>query len=342
MSLVILDTNSVARDFRLRTPAMRFLLRRSNDGLDRVVLPSVALRESIAVYKRQYRDQIGKIEHAFKSLERLRSDLEDYEPLWEEDLGEVDDYGQWLEQILGGNGIEIRDPPEATLELVDRAANRVPPFDAKGQNFRDVLIWLTIMDVLRHDEPTGVVSFVSADRSAFWKDNNLHPNLIQEFDGLNLPGVQLLLFRSILDFVRSQITDEVEVHLQISELIDEELPQLLTNLDYLLSDQRLDIPGAYGDGVVRGVAHGAEPHLIVDHVGSIEGQAEFLVSMTLETDLTVEVDGFDTHFDTYLTGDWQITRSIPVTGIWLPNQQALDNLTIGPIEALASAGGYIT
>lgn len=321
---------------------MRFLLRRSRDGFDRVVLPSVALREAIAVYERQYREQTAKIENALKGLGRFRSDLEDYEPLWDEELGELDNYDEWLAAQIAASDVEMRDPPEATLELVDRATRRIPPFDAKGQNFRDALIWLTIMDLLRNDEPPGAVSFVSADRSAFWKDDEVHPQLVQEFEGLDLPGGHLLLFRSVSDFIRSQITDAVEVHLEVTELIDEELPQLLINLDYLLADQLLDIPGAYGDGVISGMAHGVEPHLIVEHVGSIDGQDEYLVTMTLVTDLSVEVEGFDPHFDTYLTGDWQITRAIPVTGTWIPNQQELDDLTIGTIDALATAGGYVT
>ncbi|MCH7583400.1 MAG: hypothetical protein IIC72_12315 [Acidobacteria bacterium] len=73
---------------------------------------------------------------------------------------------------------------------------------------------------------------------------------------------------------------------------------------------------------------------MVEEVGALENTNDFLVSLTLNCTLLVEVVGYDPDEDLYLDGEWRIDRAVPVTGVWDTNQYELDNLTIGQIDDL--------
>ena len=77
-----------------------------------------------------------------------------------------------------------------------------------------------------------------------------------------------------------------------------------------------------------------DSQLVVEEVGALENTNDFLVSLTLNCTLLVEVVGYDPDEDLYLDGEWRIDRAVPVTGVWDTNQYELDNLTIGQIDDL--------
>ena len=343
MTAVVLDANAVVADLRLRSAAMRVLLRRSRDGLDTVVISTVAFAEIVSTYERAYRDSITDLKKGARQLERLRNDLADQSLLGDiEELEQPDNYEVWLRDELVEHEVEVRNPPgDAMAELVRRATARLLPFDSKGSGFRDALVWLTLKDYLITNHPTGELAFISNDRKAFWKDDGFHPALAQELTAAGIPGSQVTIYDSVTRFVRSRIADDPEVHNQVVDVVDTDFAQLMTNLEVLLTGQVLDIFNGYGEGVVVGFAGGADSHLAVDHVGSTDIEDDYLVTMALNTSLVVEVDGYDPVGDHYLIGNWTIHRIVAVSGIWQRDLHILGNLTIAAIEDLHPAEGYV-
>lgn len=81
------------------------------------------------------------------------------------------------DDVLAARGTVLPAPGLDVLELSRRAAERRRPFDAKGNGFRDALLWETTVEVACR----GVdVLLVSADTQAFAKGEALHPELLEE------------------------------------------------------------------------------------------------------------------------------------------------------------------
>ena len=334
MTTVFLDSNALVADYRLRSAAMRVLLRRSRDGLDRVLVPNIVISEVARSYEREYRSAMSSLAKDFQRLQRLRTDLEDFG--LEEDLAALedsDDYEGWLIEALATNNVDICLPPADVInELVRRATLRLPPFDEKGNGFRDATVWLTLLRHLNEHPPYDASAFISDDRKAFWSENGLKSALTADLVANGFAPGHLTLFDTVTRFVTSRVTDDPIVHIEVAELIEDEFDQIRTNLEVMLAGTSLDIYGAFGEAVVTGLV--GEPQIAVNTVGASQVEHDYLVTMTLEASLLMDVDGYDPHNELYLQGEWVIERLIPLSGIWRADQHELDNLSVGMIDDL--------
>ena len=87
-------------------------------------------------------------------------------------------------------------------ELVTRAITRAKLFSGRGEEFRDVLLWLTILDVVR--ETSGeTLAFISADAKAFGQNHQLHEPLSLEGQAT---GKQINFYNFISKFIESHAT----------------------------------------------------------------------------------------------------------------------------------------
>lgn len=336
---MFLDANALAADYRLRSPSMRILLRRNQDDLDTVIIPTVVLAEAVSTYGRQYREAMTVLKKGVRQLARLRTDLEDFGlPEQLDELGSPDGYEAWLVDRLAEHEVTFREPPKDVIPgLIRRATDRTAPFDSNGNGFRDALVWMTFLDYLVGTHPAGEVAFISNDLRAFWTDKGLHRDLVLELQAAGIPSGQVTIYDSVPGFVTSRIADEPEVHNRVVEALDEDFAQLVVDLEVLLNGQVLDISGAFGEGVVLGFT--GQPRAIVDQVGSSDVGGEYLVTILLEAGIRVEVDGFDPNQDQYLSGEWTVDRIVPVSGVWRTGVDKLEHLTIGQIDALHSDEG---
>ena len=309
-------------------------MRRSRDGIDQLHVPTVVLIETVRGYDRHHRQAFAALSKSVRQFERLRVDMEDFQ--LSEDLDELDEtdpYENWLREELAEHEVHLCDPPDNALqELINRATLRSPPFDANGNGFRDGVLWLSILRFVGDQLLHTPIVFVSGDHRAFWSDNGLDPALVADIATAGTNPAQFRLFDTVSSFVRSLITEDPAVHNDVADLVETELPQLLVNLEALLSGRVLGIYGAFGEATILNI--GGDSQLVVEEVGALENTNDFLVSLTLDCTLLVEVVGYDPDADLYLDGEWRIDRAIPVTGVWDTNQQALDNLTIGQIDDL--------
>ncbi|MEM8892944.1 MAG: PIN domain-containing protein, partial [Bacteroidota bacterium] len=83
-------------------------------------------------------------------------------------------------------------------EIVKRSIHRIKPISPKGEEFRDTLLWLIVLETVeqhRHAE----VAFISNNLTDFGNDtkDGLHPDLISE---LKAKELNLLFFESLKKF----------------------------------------------------------------------------------------------------------------------------------------------
>ena len=341
MGYVVLDANVIAADFRLRSAPMQLLLRRSRTALDSVVVPEIVIQEASARHVEEFRTQALAIRQAHKKLRRLfnEDDLEDIEPFegaWG-GIEQPDDYETWLRDELAESLVEIRQPPEGILpDLVRRASGRIPPFDGQGHGFRDAAIWFTVLDLLNNLHPNAPVAFISADKD-FRDGDALRPRLQADIETNDGPG--LTLYKSVAEYVEAQVTDDIVVHNEVSEWVEDNQTLIENTVDNVIAGTVLDIYEAFGEGTIRGLSGDWE--IAVEKVGAIGTDDRFLVGLTMTGLLEVTVDGYDTVADVHLLGDYSLQRTLDVSAVWDAGQEALSDISVGEVEDLHSALGQI-
>ena len=125
-------------------------------------MPEVVLIECEAHHHRALREAKAKLRAVRDELEELR---DPFAP--ERDVGPVRlKYRADLEAIIRETGGEVLPIPGIChAHLVEKAVARRRPFDAKGDCYRDALIWETVIELLERD--ANPVIFVSRDHRAF-------------------------------------------------------------------------------------------------------------------------------------------------------------------------------
>ena len=108
-------------------------------------------------------------------------------------------------------------------DIVHRAIKRIRPCSEAGEEFRDALLWLTVLDVAS-DAQTKEVVFISNDNIFVLKDEKqkdsngrgsnskqLHPELRREAESRN---VQIHFFESVESFNRDPISEKIPEQFQ--------------------------------------------------------------------------------------------------------------------------------
>ena len=170
--VIILDSNSLFQYPNLDGLLTTFL-QEAHKVAVRVYVPDVVIDELVCRRERELRDRLHETRIAIHKLRELVGDGElpsDNElPSIEE---HVTVYAARLQNTLICNGGAERLPyPNIGLSrLVNDAGLRVPPFDGRGNNFRDYLIWRSVKSMVSRDV---MIYFVSADQKAFGKSKLL-------------------------------------------------------------------------------------------------------------------------------------------------------------------------
>lgn len=134
-----------------------------------MVVPCLALREAVNVWKGRVKNQTDKLANVRQQLRKLVPSHEWKAPAIDRDeaahrlLSELSD-------SLKAAGVAMPATPDVSHEeLLDRALDRRQPFDQNGSGYRDALLW----QIVRHYVSLGhAVALVSNDAIAFAERRN--------------------------------------------------------------------------------------------------------------------------------------------------------------------------
>jgi len=198
---VVLDSNIYASDYRMEGIPFRNLfdyLRKTSSSL---VLFRIVQEEVAATYARELK---SRYKEAVKSWDAYRHLVfpEQLAPLEEPDFlaQEKQLRGHLMKPLEGINVVYESHTSNISIdEVYLRGINRIRPANAKGEELRDVILWLS---TLAHAKASNrAVAFISGD-SGFWQENDVHPEIRGDVE---THGVSVRLYRSIKDFVEANL-----------------------------------------------------------------------------------------------------------------------------------------
>jgi PIN domain len=104
-------------------------------------------------------------------------------------------------------------------EVVRRGVHRIRPANDKGEELRDVVIWLVALEHAKARSST--VAFISNDGNFKGSDGNLHPDLLQD---LATHKVELQYYDSIPKFVRGNALERSAVRAdEIARMVEKDV-----------------------------------------------------------------------------------------------------------------------
>lgn len=231
---IVIDTNIIRSDFLFKSSDYKIILDYLTKTDSKLILPLIVYEEIEGLYKRTLSE---RIEEYNKSTRILNSGMID--PKQFLDLSTVnydDEANKYLDYLKKKFHLQDKDivkyRSEYLQEIIKRAINRIKPCSASGQEFRDTLLWLSLIEIAKNNSTKQLV-FISNNVKDFADStgDNLHPTLIED---LSKNKVNIIYFKSIKDFIKNQAV-------KIDFITEEWLER---NLDLeKISEQVVDIIG---------------------------------------------------------------------------------------------------
>ncbi len=197
---IIFDTNVLRTDFLLGSNNFRILIDFVEKTASTIVLPEIVLEELLSLYKKELYRRISQVNKSLRELNQIT--LEDLGIALEINVEkEVEEYRMRCLSKLGSFHLERVAYKDSYLkDIVKRSIERIKPMSAKGEEFRDSILWLTILDYLQ-SEKGGEVIFISSDIKDFGNSDGsaLHSDLRLE---LNQKRLELQYYRTLNDFLQ--------------------------------------------------------------------------------------------------------------------------------------------
>jgi hypothetical protein len=196
---IIIDTNIIKKENFLRSKKFTTLIDYLRKTKSRIILPQIVKEESISLYKKDVSSALTVTKNKIEELSRTC-----HNPV-EIDLDidiakEVDSYIAHIQELSDKKLLyEIPYYNDFLPEIVHRMINRKKPCSQKGEEFRDVILWLNVKKLLKEKKS---VAFISNNTNEFAssKDNpDLHPDLRAELIEENL---ELKYYLDINDFLK--------------------------------------------------------------------------------------------------------------------------------------------
>jgi PIN domain len=240
--IVVIDTNLVFTDLRLKSPWIRALIMASaqRDADIELAVPEVVVQELKTQYRRDFDEALGVARKSRRALRNLAPQLPPVDVnQYSDPAGTVDQYETWLrEQIeTRAQGRILSAPAVHHDVLLRRLAMDERPFrDDAG--YKDALIWFSVLELALEGEQ---VLFCSNNHKDFFVSSGRPPLLAEELvRDLELEGLDadsVVPFRSIEEamshFLPSVVDPlsyalEAEDEVELAEVADEAV-QLLAS-----------------------------------------------------------------------------------------------------------------
>jgi hypothetical protein len=204
---IILDTNIYLADVKQRGIGFQNLFAYVRRTGSELVLPRIVREEIVARYSDRLENAIRAVRKAWKPYSDLllENDSRDF------DAPDVKYEIRALRKLLKSpaKGIELKYVADLSgvdiNEVVKRGIHRMRPASDKGEELRDVILWLF---VLAYAKQSGApVAFISGDQ-AFWNENETAEQIKED---IRKAAVDVRLYRKTADFVTANAPSSEEI-----------------------------------------------------------------------------------------------------------------------------------
>lgn len=217
--IVYIDSNILFKDPYLRSNKMVSLLNVIDSTNSKLKIPSVVQQETLNNLVKKVQSIRNELQSNIKLLSSNMLNKSDLDYLSMPDFSEEDfrrDYSVHLGKLVYSGSIEIVDHKTMNQEmllddLLHRALHSIKPFKEGKEEFKDAMIWNTIIHDIRFNGYQDCI-FISANVSDFYSADkvSLHDDLINDIP----EGVTVKPYRNIEDFIASE---EVKTALENAE-----------------------------------------------------------------------------------------------------------------------------
>jgi hypothetical protein len=230
---IVLDTNILRQDLHFSGIKFVMLLDFVAKTKSEIVIPKIVFQELEAVYSRELSERFNELRRTKNAVEKLLFNLSIQDIKL--DLGsETAAFIDFVRKKLGLTARSIIPYQNDYLpNLVDRAVNRKRPLSVNGEEFRDGLMWLSILDYAEafKDE---TIAFISNNTKEFGdRDSKLHPELQDE---AQKRGVNIIFHSSLDDFIKAHATKYEYINTEwVKESLSRIKPHLLGEIEKHIS-----------------------------------------------------------------------------------------------------------
>jgi len=197
---VVIDSNIFRQDFLMQSRKFEMFVDYILKTDTKILMPKVVYQEIGELYQRELTSLQNQINTSRLKLLRLLFDSNIPEISINPELEKEKYLGHIKQKLKINNADLIPYKNEYLPNLVNRAIKGRRPLSSHKQEFRDGLIWLTLLEVSKDLKENAVV-FISANTKDFADcDKNLHPDLIKEAEA---NGVTISFYSSLDDFIKA-------------------------------------------------------------------------------------------------------------------------------------------
>lgn len=204
--LIVLDTNIIFENWMFDKPYHRAFVDYIDTVNCNVVFPQIIWSEIEARYRSQLKDALKIQASANGNVAKLLFDKKD--PNVTKGYVDIDNsyanYSTWLLEKLRCGHHSIIDYPSNILPiLAEKAIARIKPFGSTGEEFRDAILWHSVLEIAEEYEDLNPVVLISRNTKEFSDSNDksqLHPELQIELKGLK--DCNVLYYSSLEDFIK--------------------------------------------------------------------------------------------------------------------------------------------
>ncbi len=199
--VLVVDANILIQDFWFEGSSWSYL-RKRNFLSHKLAIPQIALDEAASHIELRAIDLLERI-----SQKGFTTKLKDqYQRLFcrkrrtkEKPTELAQRYKTFVEKsIQQHKGLIIKPPTVEISTLLKRSINRTKPFNKGDKGFRDTLIWLNTVEIVKEFKR---VTFVSANTSDYADGSNLHRDLERDLRPVPPEDFLFKYFKSLSEFI---------------------------------------------------------------------------------------------------------------------------------------------
>lgn len=260
MVRVLVDTNILGgkKGRPLGSNDMQQLLDETRRGNLVLVVPEIVLRESANLWSELVIAKASIYKGARETL--VEASLVEAEDAVRVERAKVRGGEEArLRQVLEEAGARVAALPALGQErVVERALRREQPFDKKGRDgYRDVILWETLLELAREDDP---IVFVSNDQQAFFDNGDISKGLSgkleAEFDSVAVRGASIEIHKELGQGIEAALRKAAEEEERMNRIAAQESAnsRMLNRLNELIKKD-INFSSQVGEAIEEALQH---------------------------------------------------------------------------------------